>query len=248
MRRLLLSTLVLALLLVPAGTALAQDSAQAIIDKAIKAHGGADQLSKLKAVESKSQGTIEAFGGIKFTQAIQLQMPDRVKSVMDIEVGGQKQTITTVFDGKSLWINANGMNIATDDKMIEEVKEQMYAGEVGKLVGLKDKKYQLSPLGEVKVEGMDAVGILVASKGHKDISLFFDKKSGLLVKMERRALDAMSGQEFTQETILKDYHEVQGMQEAKKTLIYRDGKKFIEAEVIDFKFVDKFDDSTFAKP
>ncbi len=250
MRWFLLSTLALSLALPPAPPARADDAVRAILDKAIKAEGGAEKLDKARASETKMKGTIDAAGmKLDFTHEIQVQMPDKVKSVMQLQVAGQNVTITSVFNGKNLWINANGMNVPTDDKMLAEVREQMYQGEVGRLTVLRDeKKFKLTPLGDVKVDGQDAVGILVASKGHRDISLFFDKKSGLVVKIEHRSLDPMSGQEFTQETLLKNYRDVDGLQEAKNLIVKRDGKDFMVAEVTETKVVDKFDDSTFAKP
>jgi hypothetical protein len=249
MRQLILSVLVLGFGLAPSHAVRAEDPTKAILDKAIKAYGGADKLAKARASDNKGKGTVEAMGvKLKFTQEVQMQLPDKFKSVMQLEVMGQNVSVTSIFDGKNLWINANGMNIAATDKMIAEVREQLHLAEVGRLVTLSDKQYQLSPLGEVKVEGKDAVGILVASKGHKDISLFFDKQTGLLVKVERRAVDAMSGQEFTEESFPSDYHAVDGIQEARHTVVKRDGKEFMVADVTDSKYVDQFDDSTFAKP
>jgi hypothetical protein len=247
MRRLVLSFLILGLLLVPRAPVHADD-VQAVIDKAIKAHGGAQKLDRIKSVQAKTKGTIDAAGGITFTQEVQVQLPDKVRSVMNLEVGGQKVNLITVYDGKNAWMNVNGTNMDVPDKLLEEIKDQMYAGVVARLTVLKEKPFELSPLGDAKVDGKDAVGVRVASKGHKDISLFFDKQTGLLVKSERRAVDPMSGQEFTEETVMSDFHEVEGTQSAKKTVMYRDGKKFMEAEEVEWKLVDKFDDSTFAKP
>ena len=97
-------------------------------------------------------------------------------------------------------------------------------------------------------EPRPAVGIRVAAPGHKDVSLYFDKQTGLLVKITRQALDAQTGQEVSEERIIQEYQDVNGLKTAKKVLINRDGKKFLEAEVTDVQFLEKVDDSTFAKP
>jgi hypothetical protein len=70
----------------------------------------------------------------------------------------------------------------------------------------------------------------------------------LLVKIESRAMDFMTMQEVGQEMILSDYKEHEGFQSPRMLVINREGKKFLEREVTDFRIVDKIDDSVFAKP
>ena len=62
MRSLLLPTLVVALPFLLTGGARAQDETKAIIDKAIKAHGGEDNLVKLQQMRIKSKGTMVVMG------------------------------------------------------------------------------------------------------------------------------------------------------------------------------------------
>jgi hypothetical protein len=88
----------------------------------------------------------------------------------------------------------------------------------------------------------------VTSEGHKDLSLYFDRASGLLVKVERQALDSQTMEEVAEERILQDYQDVEGIKAPKRVLINRAGKKFVEAEVIEVKMLEKVDDSEFAKP
>ena len=70
---------------------------------------------------------------------------------------------------------------------------------------VKDKGYELSLIGESKVEDKPAVGVLVKSKDHNDVSLFFDKETGLLAKLEHRTTDPTSGKEVTEERIIVSY-------------------------------------------
>ncbi|HEV3256354.1 MAG TPA: hypothetical protein VG013_05685 [Gemmataceae bacterium] len=248
MRKFLLGTLAFGLVLGLAHRALAEDTAQAIIDKAIKAHGGAKKLSTVRGIQAKTKGKIEIAGGLEFTQETSLQPPDKFKEVLDLEVKGQNVTVTTVFDGKKAWVNANGTTTELEDKFVAEFKEVAHLTRVSRLTTLKDKSFKLSPLGEVKVNDRPAVGIKVSSKGHKDISLYFDKKTGLVAKTERRTLDAMTKAEVTEERIVTEYQDVDGSKVAKNVIVNHDGKKFLEAEVTEVKFVDKIDDSEFDKP
>ena len=92
------------------------------------------------------------------------------------------------------------------------------------------------------------MGIKVSTNGHKDINLYFDKETGLMVKMEHRTLDLQTQQEVAEERILLEYQDVGGLKTAKKVLINHDGKKYLEAEVTEVKLEDKIDDSEFGKP
>jgi hypothetical protein len=167
---------------------------------------------------------------------------------MELEANGMKVPVITVFNGDKAWVNANGKSVELNEMQMNEIKEVSYMARVGRLVVLKDKTIDLSALGEAKVNGRPALGVKVSSKGHRDIDLYFDKASGLLAKIERRAVDFMSGQEVNEERIITDYQEVDGMKTAKKAVVNRDGKKFIELEVTEVKYLDKIDDSEFAKP
>lgn len=228
----------------------AQDEALAIVAKAIKAHGGDEKLKKLNALQTQAKGTLEVAGmSLTFTQEASIQFPDKIKDVLQLEVNGQKIPITTVYDGKQGWINHNGTTIDMSDDIKKELKESIFLMKMGGLTALKDKdKFKLTPLGEAKVNNKPAVGIKIESKGARDINLYFDKETGLFVKIERRTLDFASGQEVAEERIVTEYQEVDGLKTAKKVVIHRDGKKFLEAEVLEAKFVDKLDDSVFTKP
>src|SRR5262249_43300801 len=152
------------------------------------------------------------------------------------------------YDGTKGWVKANDQLMELNDKLLDEMKEAVYLNQLGRLVFLKDKSVELSPLGEVKVNDRPAVGVRIVSKGHRDLNLYFDKETGLMAKMERQAFDTMTQQMVQEERIMQEYQVVDGMKVAKKVRVNRDGKKFMEAEVLEVKFSDKLDDSEFAKP
>src|SRR5437763_974410 len=108
MRTCLTGILAFTLLLAGSSWARAQDDAKAILDKAVKAHGGAEKLGKIKAQTSKAKGRIEVAGGLDFTQESTVQHPNKFKEVVHLTVNGQQIDVTTVYNGKEGWINANG--------------------------------------------------------------------------------------------------------------------------------------------
>jgi hypothetical protein len=247
MRRYVLASLVGALLL--AAGARAEDDAKAVIAKAIKAHGGEEAQTKFPAARTKAKGKIELFGGLEFTQESAFMLPDKFKESVNMEVMGQQIQVVSVLKGTELSIVANGQEVPIDEKMKDMLKDSVYAMKVARLVPLvKEKEFELSALGEVKVNDKPAVGVMVKSKGHKDISLFFDKETGLLTKWEHRTVDPQSGNEITEERIVTEYTKTDGVPTAKKVTVNHDGSKFMELEILETKRVEKLEDSEFAKP
>lgn len=238
--------------LLAGGAARADDAAdvKAILDKAIAAHGGADHLAKNKAVSMQIKGKLYALGdGVDFTGEIASQLPDRVRFEMSLTVMGTNLKIKSVAKGDKGWVAVNDMVMEMSKEQMAESREQMHVAAVTRLVPLRDKAYKLSPLGEAKVEGKDAVGIRVEHKDRRDVSLYFDKKTGLLLKTETRGKDPMAGDnEFTAETLYDDYKKVDDFPVAHKVTIKRDGKPFIVSENSDVKVAEKLDDSNFEKP
>jgi hypothetical protein len=136
-----------------------------------------------------------------------------------------------------------------EEQAVKEIKELLHGTRVANLVGvLNDKNMTLTPLGDAKVKGKDAVGVRVASKGHRDVNVYFDKKTGYLLKTEGRGLNPNTKQEGTQEKYFADYHDVQGCKVPRKVEVYNDGNLFVEAEVTETQLLERLDDSTFKRP
>jgi len=252
MRRILYASLTTVLFLTAAGLGRADDQGdiKAVLDKAIKAHGGADKLTKFKASTMKAKGKFYGLGdGIDYTGEWAFEVPSRTRFEIDVEVNGMKIKQVQVFTGEKGWIAVMGNTIDMDKDMIDEAKESMYNHGLGTLVPLKDKAYTLAPLGEAKVGDRTAVGIKVSHAGHRDVNLYFDKDSGMLLKSESTVKDLMAGgKEVNQETLFSDYKPIDGVQQAMKVVINRDGKKYVDAEITEAKSLEKLDESLLNKP
>jgi hypothetical protein len=249
MRRFLFASLGVAFMLGYAPHAPAQGEVTAIIEKAVKAHGGAEKLDKVKCLQTKGKGKLELRDGIEMTQDKIVKFPNKFKEVLELEVGGQNMKIVTVFDGTKAAITRNGEAVDINDMLMEEFKEAAHGQQVGRLTNLlKDKSLQLTLLGESKAEDRPVVGVKVASKGHRDISLYFDKESGLLAKVQTRRNDPQSMQEVDEERFIKEYQDFDGQKVAKKILVNRDGKKYLELDITEVKHLDDVPDNTFQQP
>lgn len=251
MRRLVCLAAVLAL--VWCGNSPADDQAdmKALVNKAIKAAGGAAKLAMFKGITFKEKGIYYGMGqGVEYTGEWSEQQPDKMRMQIDVTAGNMKITFIRVVNGDKVWAKTGGEATAIDNKdQIAEAREECYVGWISSLLPLKNKAFQLSPLGEVKVDGKPAVGVRVSHKGHRDINLFFDKESGLLAKRESVIKDFMAdGKEATQETLFSNYKEVKGAKFPMKVVLNRDGKKYVESEMTEIEPKEKIDDAVFGKP
>jgi hypothetical protein len=225
-----------------------EDESRALIAKAIKAQGGDKLLGGLKAAQLKAKGKIHMPMEANFTIEVFTQEPDKTKAVIDVEVGGMTIPVIQVVNGKKGWVSVMGNTTELGEQDVTEAQEMLKVEKVIGLVALKDKSYKLSPLGDAKVEGRDAVGVQVTKKGVRDVNLFFDKQNHMLLKAEYRALDP-NKQEVTQEKIFPEYKTLaSGLKVPAKMIMNNDGKRFIDAEITDVMIVDRHDDSVFAKP
>jgi hypothetical protein len=228
-----------------------QADARAVIDRAIKAIGGEDNLSRFKAVNLKGAGTFYGLGeGIPYTGEWAIQEPAQVRVAIEGKVNDQTFRLVRVINGDKGWVKLSGDETKpmSKDEVAEE-REGLYAGWVASLRPLKDKAFKLAPLGNVKVGEHDAVGVRVSHEGHRDVSLFFDKATHLVVKTETIVKDIQGGgNEVTQESYPSDYKEFDGVKHATKGMIKRDGKRFVEVEWSEVHPAEKLDDGVFTMP
>jgi hypothetical protein len=248
MRVQFLKFLALAVLLAGAGWSPAQDEARAIIERAVKAHGGADKLGRVKGQITKTKGKLELLGGADFTQESAVQYPNKFREVMHLSVMGNEVDVTTVYNGKEGWLNVMGMTRPLEGATLDAVKDAIDTMALSRLAIMGGKDLKLSLLGESMVNGKPVLGVKVSREGRKDVNMYFDKGTGLLAKLEHRVKDPQGGQDVAEERIILEYQDVDGMKVAKKAQINRDDKKFMDVVVEDVKFADKLDDVLFEKP
>lgn len=236
------------IVLVLAPTSWADDEADAIINKGIKALGGEARLAKARATTSKVKSTfisddIASVAEVEHTA----DGLDRMRSTAEEESDGNKFTTITVINGKKGWLKIIEMRVIELEG--DEVADQKLQSAPFALLELKDSKFKTEAVDDVQVDGKPAAGVKVTGPEGKDFTIYFDKQTGLPVKSVADQPNPESpGQVFTQETYYSDYQDFGGIKQAKKVELKRDGKTYIKMELMDFKVLDKVDDKTFAKP
>ncbi len=250
-----------ALLLSPAAPARADSKAggaksaenqdvKAVIAKAVEAKGGAANLDKYKAAVAKLKGTINAQGmEITMSGTSTDEAPDKSRLDATMNVGGQEISFVQVLNGDKGWQGINGNVDELEKDHLSEAREQLYSGQIVDLRGITAKGVKLTALGEKQVEGKPAVGVKVSSEGHRDVTVYFDKSSGLVVRSETKGKDPMNGNaEFDAATVYGDYKKVSGVNVPHKIQVFRDGKPFMVMEMSSITLSEKLPEKTFAKP
>ena len=196
-----LSLFVCALFLAVAASA---QTADEIVDKYIKAIGGAEKLKSIQSVRATGKmkmGQMEA--PLTMTKA----RPEQVR--MDFTIQGM--TGTQAFDGTTGWMVMPFMGKKDPEKMSEDmVKDMKDEADIdGPLFDYKSKGNKVEFLGKEDVQGSPAYKLKLTTKQGTESNLYVDADTNLIIKVESKR--KIQGQEVESETIMGDYKEVDGL-------------------------------------
>jgi hypothetical protein len=233
----------------PARARVAAQDANATIDKAIQALGGQEKLDKAKTLSWTSKGTITFMGADNpATIRSTVQGLDHRRDEIDGEFGGMQIKGASVLAGDKGWRVFAGQKMELDKNSVADEKQSIYLDIIPiTMVALKGSGFKSEPIAEIKVGDNPAVGLKVTGPDGKEFSLYFDKESGLPVRRVAK-VTGFDGQPFNQETTYSDYQEMGGIKKATKVSSKRDGEKFIEQQITEFKILDRVDPKTFDEP
>ena len=227
------------------GSARAADrdkAAVAVIEQAVKAHGGAEALNKARKRTRSGQGVVvRNKDEVPFKTEETVSFPDRCRMTLDFDRG----KLVVVLKGEKGWIQL-GATQSMDKETYTEWRDELYVWWLMTLTPLLKEDIELKPLADAKVNGQDAAVVKVSRKDYPVVRLYFDKKSGLLVKISRRAMEA--GIPVTKEYFYSDHKEFDGVKWPAKELTTRNGTKSSEAKFTNYKSLDRVEDKTFEKP
>jgi hypothetical protein len=220
-----------------------RESAVAVVERAIRAHGGEEALNRARAVSRTGEGAMSLSGNTPFTEETILALPDRVRITLDLN---KSQRLTLVVNGDKAWQIVNGAAQDVGKERIEEAREDAHVLWLATLTPVLKDPYTLTMLPESSVGGSPAAGVKVTAKGHSDARLYFDLRTNLLVKIERRAREA--GVSFNKTYLFSDYKDVDGVKLPLREVVLMEGKKFMERTSATYKILSHVDDAAFAKP
>ena len=176
------------------------------------------------------------------------ELPRRYRRNIKGQVMGKDFTLEYAITGGSGWTRENGGE--PKDYKGEKLKlDRCWNVFLAILPSYLSDGVKLSSGGTDKIDGKEAVGVVVSGEVIEgEATLFFDKKSGLLLKMKKRMLHPFSGQEVAAESLLGEYKKIYGVEYPHRITTYIDGKKVIEMEITRIQFLKKVENRLFEKP
>ena len=219
-----------------------------ILDKAIAALGGEEKLAKSATATWKAKGTVnfnENTTEIKTSATV--QGLDRHRAEFEMEFNGNPFKGVTVIDGKKGWRKFGDDVQDLDDEALATEKRRAYLQAVQNVLPLKGKEFKVEAAPDEKVDGKAASVVKGTGPDGKPFTLYFDKESGLPVKLSA-TVKGFQGEEFVQDTTFSAYKDFGGVKKATKSESTRDGNPFIKVEMTDYKVIDKPEAGSFDEP
>lgn len=226
------------------------DDPKAVVEKGLKASGW-DKLTS-PCMTWKDSGKFSA-GGIEMNYAGDwtVQLPDKYRFDIKMKFGDMDVDFKLVANGDKVYESAAGMTQEVEGEKLKYVRNQVYAMWVQSLTPLlKDPAFRLKEVAGKDEDGKPTVGVQVDREGKPAVTLYFDKASGLLARIDLKTVNEFDGwKECTDSSHLSDWKDVGGGVKAyHKMKVLRDGKPMIESAVKDFKQPEKLDPKLFEKP
>jgi hypothetical protein len=225
-----------------------EDAVRAVVDRALKAHGGEKNLARLKRTQTTATGTLHGEEDKPITFVFTTDLPDRMRTVTTLPNKDEKFTLTQVLNAEQAWKSFNKKTREMKGPELTAARQALQAARVATLFYLKDKDNTLTALGPAKVGNRECVGLRVARKGFSDIDVYFDKETGLLRKLSFRSFEPGAKKEAEQVRLFTDYKEFDGVKLATRETLSIGGRPVFDLEVTGMRFLEQPDPALFAKP
>jgi hypothetical protein len=222
---------------------------KAVVDKGIKALGGEEKLGKLRVVTWKVKGKIY-FGENENPVATESTVDglDHYRSKIEGKFGDNDFKGVVVVQGDKGWSKFGEEVMTLDQDRLGNEKRMVYLNVIpATLLPLKSDGFKLVALPDEKVGDKPAAVIKVTPPDKKDFTLYFDKESGLPLKV-KAVVVGFDGNEFTMESSYSEFKELGGIKKATKVISTRDGDKFFDQEITEYTPLEKAPAGAFDEP
>jgi hypothetical protein len=250
MKRFVLATVTAAVVAGAAARATAGDAeVAAVLDKAIQALGGEAKLAKAGNFSRKAKATITIQGNDNdFTSETTYQGLDRYRTEFEGLINGNQVKGIVVLSGDKGWRKFGDNKIEMDVNAAANEKRTVYLQVIPvAILPLKGKDFKVESAADENIGDKAAAVLKVTAPDGKNFMLYFDKESGLPVRVVG-TVAGFQGQEFSQDTTYGEYKDFDGVKRATKITSKRNGETFLRQEITEFKVLDKVDPKTFAEP
>jgi hypothetical protein len=211
-------------------------SAEQLLDKYVQAAGGAAAIDKVTSRVMK--GTID-FGGMSLPIEIYAKDPLKRISFTHMAEGDN----VTAFDGREGWLGMSGHPLR--EMHGSDLDGAAIDADLHLSSHLKQMFSESRTEGTEKIGDHDAYVVIGQREGKPPIRLYFDKESGLLVRLMRFGETALGW--LPTQIDYADYHDVDGVKVPYRWTLARPSGRFT-IQVNELKQNIAVDDGKFSKP
>ncbi len=222
--------------------------AMSIVDRAIKAHGGAERLARLKVQIQHLKGPVLVRDSyLSSEREMKTVFPSAIRlSVKLFEPSGNHES-ELFFDGKAGWEKSeSGTLTEISPELCSNVLAEIEYMQILSLIPLKDGTYRMRPVTGIPVGRQETDAIQVQRKTGQLLNLYFDRQSGLLLRTYGPHTELRVQQ--TREVLFSDHKSFDGLMLPTHFTDKRDGSAVYPENTVDYTFPPRIDPAEFAKP
>jgi zinc protease len=210
---------------------------QGLIAKAIEAKGGLERLKQIQSLRAEAVTRVKEKEGTGTISTITfIQYPDRYR----VEAQSDGRRLVQVYADGRFWIeDAQGAHDAPVS-VRDEIHASIQRDQVPLLLRALEGKATVT---DAPSDDPSLAAVAVSGEGMSQVTLFFDRSTGLLV---REQYDAAGGGVVRERYF--DYRPVDGVQVAFKTVVERPGAPVIERTVQTIRFNVPIQSALFVRP
>jgi hypothetical protein len=216
----------------------------ALVRRAIDAAGGADKLKRAPRILVRSEGTLTVRGqAVPFTSRDWCEPGVRYRSELTLAAPGGELVEIMVFADGAGWSTLNDTLRRADGKNLERGLTGVYLeGVISLLPLVTDPGFTLAVAGHAEVASRPADGVRVARPGRPDVTLWFDRGTGLLAQYTATSPVGV------QDHLLLEYKDFGGVKRPTRRVRYNAGVKTTEERITEYKVLDALDPGLFREP
>lgn len=210
-----------------------------IIDKCVKASGGADAYKNLKTISCSMKTTVLNF---ELMSNLFFKLPDKMRA----EYIFQDKKGIGIINGNTGWSYSDTL-IALDENAFNTLKSQMESQLeffINPFYNYQKKGLKVEYIGDEKVDGKDVHKIRTIAKDSSEIYYFIDKNTYLIQRTNSKTLVNNVFVEAT--AVFSSYKKINGLLIPEVIGIFTEGKKTAEMKFEKVDINTNLDDALFS--
>lgn len=218
------------------------ETAAELIDRAIRAKGGADLLRSVRTVKAVADNTVLASPGgpVAFTSTAWIRYPGSFRVDADVPNG----PLIQVFNAGDYWVQDPQRGPRPMPQPVaDEMRASVQRDSILMLLGLADGKLSASRLPDANQGGRAVPVIEVKAGAMPAVTVTFDPSTALITRLRYLSPDGSPTEE-----VFSDYRNVKGLKVAFKAVMTRDNAPFLERVVRTFEWNVPLDAALFIRP